>query len=228
MKKRWIKFNWLPASWGLSGDAYDEAEANYYLEGEELDRKLLNIRYRLEPEILEKKLLDLSLRNKKITQYEYDIQLNEMENIDVGICAINQIDIDVKHKKITEHEGSLKKIDLLHKEDSVEKQLAILEAEYTNKKIENRDYEKKKSILKNEPWAAFVNSGFDPDKGIEGFYFELDWNPQWIEYLRLHGYVGHTDEQLIEEWLADLFNEQKDKFTGNIDLTQYPMGYTDV
>ena len=226
MKKRWIKFNWLPASWGLSGDAYAEAEANYYLEGEELDKKLLNIRYRLEPELLEKKLLDLDLRNKKITQYEYDTKINKTNVVDDNDLILNQIDIDIKHNKITEHEGSLKKIDLLHKEDSIEKQLAILDSEYTNKKIEKREYNKRKAILKNEPWAEIVNSGLDLDKGIEGFYFEMDWNPQWIEFLRLHGYVGHTDDQLIEEWLADLFNEQK--ITGNIDLTQYPMGYTDV
>lgn len=38
-----IPFNWLPAAWGLKGETRELAEAEYYYEGEELERKKTDI-----------------------------------------------------------------------------------------------------------------------------------------------------------------------------------------
>lgn len=42
-KKRLLPFGWLPGHWGLSGSMRELAKAEYELEGEELDRRKLEI-----------------------------------------------------------------------------------------------------------------------------------------------------------------------------------------
>jgi len=49
-----------------------------------------------------------------------------------------------------------------------------------------------------------INASFNPKEGINGVYFEFDWNAQWIEFLRINGYIGHTDEQIVDDWFADV------------------------
>lgn len=34
--------------------------------------------------------------------------------------------------------------------------------------------------------------------------WELDWNPEFVELLRKHGYDGNNEEEIIESWLNDI------------------------
>jgi hypothetical protein len=43
-KKRIVPFSWWPANWGLEGERKELAEAEYYFEGEALERKKIKIR----------------------------------------------------------------------------------------------------------------------------------------------------------------------------------------
>lgn len=73
-KRRLIPFHWLPASWGLKGRVRDEAEAAYYLEGEELKTRLEEIHLEYLPDDDPKKLkahLKQRLRDGEIDQHEY-------------------------------------------------------------------------------------------------------------------------------------------------------------
>ena len=72
-KKRRIPFKLMPASWGLVGKTREMAEAEYDLEGEELDRKKLeiNISEKTEEELVLEGL-KLDLKYKKITETEYE------------------------------------------------------------------------------------------------------------------------------------------------------------
>jgi hypothetical protein len=71
MKKKWIPFNWLPASWGLRGKSRAIAEAEYYYEGNELEEKLaeLNADTAEDGEIAK---LAVKLKNEEISQSAYD------------------------------------------------------------------------------------------------------------------------------------------------------------
>lgn len=169
MLKRWISFRLLPASWGLVGDAYLEAEAHYRLSGEALERRLLQIRLRDDPARLELELLELARR----------------------------------YGGISEHQAVARRIELTMPEGA-ERDLAVLENDHAHGRIDDVVYQKKKAGLKHEPWIRIVDSGFDPSQGIDGVFFEFDWNQQWIELLRTHGYAGHTDEQVIDEWFSDV------------------------
>lgn len=287
----------MPASIGLRGDAYAEAEANYYLSGIELDKRIMEIRYKNEPEVLEKKLLDIDLKHRKIDQYKYDIDMNSCIHYnDQDAKHLAQIDIDLRHKKITEYEAAhrkikhehgeagkdydfavigldlqykklseyeaavkyakleyregskelkialidirrdygklteyqaeMKKLDVLFPDDTHEneKELAKLEVEFKLNKLPKNAYEKAKATLKDEPWVSFANSDFNPKEGLDGVYVSLEWNAQFIDLLTMHGFVGHTEEQIIEEWFAEVCrtnNQQEMPPNPGI----YPMGY---
>jgi hypothetical protein len=70
-----IPFGWLPSSWGLKGSTREIAEAEYTLQGIELDDKIAEIKYRdEEPEILAVAKLRNKKKHSKISTREYDEQ----------------------------------------------------------------------------------------------------------------------------------------------------------
>lgn len=166
--RRWLPFRLTPASWGLVGKAYSEAEAHYSLEGEALERRLAYIRQD-DPAMLARELLDIECRYGRVTEYD---------------AALRRVEMD--HPPGVEHD------------------LARLDVDYQHGKLDKFVYEKQRATLKNEPWIAIINSGFDPQQGIDGVFFEFDWNETWIEFLRSNGYSGRNDEQVIDEWFADV------------------------
>lgn len=71
--RRIIPFSWWPGNWGLSGARRATAEAEYYWEGEALDRKLLDINH---PDKDSKEYLlalcKLDRRYNKIGEFDYE------------------------------------------------------------------------------------------------------------------------------------------------------------
>lgn len=77
-KRRLIPFSWLPASWGLKGRVRLEAEAAYYLEGEELETRLEQIRIdHLPADHPERMVRDLKRQFKQgeVAERQYEKQL---------------------------------------------------------------------------------------------------------------------------------------------------------
>lgn len=256
MKKPFLSFRFLPASWGLVGDAYEEAEAHYTLAGEDLDRRLLQIRHRHEPDVLKKKNLDLDLRYNKIDPYRYalamvdltadpadhwkhcleiDVRFNKLSPYEAAVKVVEhdhkpgleydlaKLAVDVQFGKLTPYDGAIKTIDLTH-EPGLERDLAVLEADHKFGHIEKKVYEKRCATMKSEPWVAFLDSGFDLNEGLDGVFFELDWNPQWIDFLRLHGYIGHTEEQVVEDWFSDVCKSYSQAEVASMAMGTYPVG----
>lgn len=203
MKQRLIPFRAVPASWGLNGDAYDIAEAHYYYEGEELARKLAEINHRHDPKQLERELLKIDVRHGNIDAYTYDMKLANLEiGEDPKLLALRLIEVDALHGKITPHEAATRKV--LVTKTGKEQMIALLEVDHDFNRLTKHEFEKKRADLLEEPWVAIINSGFDPNEGIDGVFFEFDWNEKWIEFLRLNGYAGHTPEQIVDEWFTDV------------------------
>ena len=263
MKKRWLPFWIMPASFGLKGKAYEEAEAHYLLEGEELDRRLVEIRY--EREERDRHSLAVDLKYGKITDFEYDVKLlylsgevtplGELElkfkhgeigtkefdlerihltakpeekaalllkhkhdyyeiddyEYDVEILKLQPdsddrrlalLGLELKYGKITEYEHDKRAI--LLQPEGVERSVALLNLDLAHDKIEARKHEKEVATLREEPWIGVIDDGFDLNQGVNGLYFELDWNSQWIDYLRLNGYGGRNEEAIVKSWFADV------------------------
>lgn len=269
-KKKKIPFHYLPAAWGLSGRVYEEAEANYYYEGEELERKLAEINHKGDPVALRIELINLDYKHGKKTAYERDLAILNAADKDT---AVNKAKLDYKYGKITKYEfdriiienesmtdserknaflriefdnGKMSKYDfekavLENKEmTDNERKIALLRIEYEHGKITEYDYdksivpfkelsevdekierlhveyehhkisktqfEKELCTLQEKPWVGVIDQSIDLDKGVNGFYIELDWNDYWIEFLRLNGYTGLSDEHIVEQWFSDVNN----------------------
>jgi len=203
MKKNILPFSWLPASWGLRGDAYAIAEANYEYEGEELERALAAIQYRNNPKALARQLIEIDFRYERISAYVYEHRVAEADILDPKLLAIRKLEIEVNNERITPYEAARAKVNFTI-EPGVERDIALLDVDFQFNRIKKPEYEKQRASLKQEPWVAIVNSGFNLEEGIDGVFFEFDWNSKWIEFLKLNGYVGHTDEQIVEDWFADV------------------------
>lgn len=64
-----------------------------------------------------------------------------------------------------------------------------------------------------EPRVEIVSSGIDAD-GMSRL--QLEWNEEFIEHLRVHGYEGATDEEIVNQWLNALMSQyQRPHMTGN-------------
>jgi hypothetical protein len=198
-----IPFRLLPASWGLVGDAYDEAEAHYRLSGEALERALVGIRCKNNRAELEQQLLDIDRKHGRIDQYTYETQVNQAAPMDADARWERQLDIDVKHGKLEAYDAAVQRLRRKY-QPGVDRDVAMLDLDYQFSKIDKHNYEKQRAGLRNEPWIAIIDSGYDPSKGVDGVFFELDWNQQWVEFLRQNGFVGRTEEQIVDDWFSEV------------------------
>jgi len=193
----------MPTSWGLKGEAFAIAEAHYYYEGEELERELARIKHGDDAQAFAKMMLQIDHRYKKLTDYSFDLKMAELEHLNVDELMLRKVDIDLMHNKITDLEAAQNKARILHP-PGVELEIALLEVDHKFNRISRHEFEKQRASLRDEPWIAIINSGFDAEKGIDGVFFEFDWNSKWVEFLKLNGYIGHTEDQIIDDWFSDV------------------------
>lgn len=104
-------------------------------------------------------------------------------------------------------------------EDEDQKALAMLELDYKENKLTQNEYEKGAATLKGEPWVIVLNLGFGGVKSLEGS-FELDWNEFFVDSLRASGYVGPTDDAIVNQWFMEVCrNIAMEEFDGTGDFT---------
>lgn len=109
-----IPFRWLPASWGLSGKSYDEAEARYSLEGLELELRLAEINN--DGAALMKAQADINKNWGLISEYDWMRQHILAETIDNETNReVELIKLDMEFDVIDKRAGE-KKIAALLKE----------------------------------------------------------------------------------------------------------------
>jgi hypothetical protein len=238
MKKKIIPFGWLPASWGLRGKTRERAEAEYYLDGHELDAKLVDIDHEVGTKDHAKAKARVDLKYKKTDEFEYDKRIVEIEHAgDTKALAVELLKVQHKHLKVDDFEydkrlveidyaGDQKAlaIELLrvhHKHGKISDydfavtsaeltltgdELAIrkLEIDYAADKISKNTYEKAVANIKKEPFITILDSDYDPKEGVDGLFFEFDWNEAWIVLLQQHGYHGLTEDEIVKQWFEDL------------------------
>lgn len=54
---------------------------------------------------------------------------------------------------------------------------------------------------KPEPYVNILETTHDPE---HGYKFKLDWNDEFVEYLKENGYSGDTDELIVEKWMQNI------------------------
>jgi hypothetical protein len=210
-KNRFFPFRWLPGSWGLVGQPFEEAKAHYEFDGEDLERALVDIR---ETDTVRRQgahlLIDVKYGVRDVYSAKLLIGALETGTID----PVTKLDIDLEYGKIDAYQYDCKLAVINYPDpNSMEQQVALLTADYDHGKIEKLEYDKTLATAKDEPWVGIVDNGFNPDDGVNGLYFELDWNAQWVDHLRKHGYHGVNDEQIVEQWFSDVCRSQGEDAT---------------
>jgi hypothetical protein len=56
---------------------------------------------------------------------------------------------------------------------------------------------------KKEPWVGVLDTHVNKENVRNGF-FELDWNEYFVVQLKSAGYVGESDEELVDRWFQEL------------------------
>lgn len=207
-----IPFKWLPASWGLKGKSYDLAEANYNHIGKELDYKLIEIekKYGLSEKEYDTKFNNLQHQYGLISDYDYALTNVKIHN-NGEIPAEDRLSLELEHNKIDAYEYDKSLVFLeCPATDTVKHKVSMLAVDFKHGKIEKNKFEKTVATLKEEPWIDIVDHGFDPKQGVNGVYFEFDWNEYWVDFLRKNGYHGFNDEQIVEQWFSDVCRNQVD------------------
>jgi hypothetical protein len=219
-KSRLVPFKMLPAAWGLSGKPYREAEANYYYDGEDLERQLAMIQFADDAKEQAVRLLHLDLKYNRISQYEFDKKhLDILGVTDPAAIAA----IEIKHGKMTQYDYDLAVAIGSLSEDSLEYERAVVEVKFRHAKIDKNGYDKIVATLEEKPWIGIVDQGFEPEKGVNGVFFEFDWNSYWIDYLRLNGYAGHIEEEIVEQWFQDVCRATTTANLTNDDVEALPL-----
>lgn len=104
--KKFIPFSWLPASWGLAGKTRQRAEAEYYFNGEQLERCLAEIEHS-EPsqaQDLQRENLRIDLKYKKIDQAQYDESVAQLGSLNDDEAELRRLKVRLDHGKISQNE----------------------------------------------------------------------------------------------------------------------------
>ena len=93
--------------------------------------------------------------------------------------------------------------DLMSEEEK--KKQAMIDARENEKKARDDYVEKMKDST--EPWVDIIGW---VDTG-EGVRVELDWNQAFVSMLIEAGYVGRSDEMIVQQWITILLRDMADR-----------------
>jgi len=114
---------------------------------------------------------------------------------------------------------------LTGKKEEVAEEVAI---EKTSEEVrrEALAFEKEEATLKGEAWIGVLDTKVNP-ADIKNGFFELDWNNEFIEQLMDAGYIGESQEQIVDVWFRTVANAvleedgvDKDVKTGYINTSK--------
>lgn len=110
----------------------------------------------------------------------------------------------LEYNEITKREFKEGLIAINYKEGSDELETAKNKLLLLYNDITKLEYEKRKSTLAKEPWVHGELHG-DPDVG---FYFEMDWNDLFLDYLSTLGFSGPNHEDVVDQWITRLYTNE--------------------
>lgn len=142
---------------------------------------------------------------RKLAQANYELSDEELEREIIKIkfgdepkaFAEHNLAIDLTRGKIDQFEFELKLAEL--NGDAK----AVLSVKLKFNKISQKEYDKDLATLNGDPWVDISTVAFDKTKPGNGS-LELDWNQIFVDTLSDAGYVGKTDEEVVDLWLTDL------------------------
>lgn len=80
-------------------------------------------------------------------------------------------------------------------------------------KVKAEPKPRKPRVKKSKPEPVTEQTKVEPDIKVNFEYdktnprignFQLDWNPEFVEFLKSHGYNGNSPEDIVDAWLTDI------------------------
>ncbi len=69
--------------------------------------------------------------------------------------------------------------------------------------IDQQQHDKAVAHVLKRPWVEVKKMEVNPDDPKAG-YMELDWNDEFVAMLQEKGYVGDSDESVVNKWFNDI------------------------
>ena len=91
----------------------------------------------------------------------------------------------------------------INAETPEDKEISVLAVKLKHEEISQDAYDKAVATIRKQPWVNVVKMGVNPSNVAAG-YFELDWNEEFIAMLYENGYVGQSDEEVVNKWFNDV------------------------
>jgi hypothetical protein len=91
----------------------------------------------------------------------------------------------------------------INAETPEDKEISVLAVKLKHEEISQDAYDKAVATIRKQPWVNVVKMGVNPSNVAAG-YFELDWNEEFIAMLYENGYVGQSDEEVVNRWFNDV------------------------
>lgn len=126
------------------------------------------------------------------------------------ITGIDKIKLEIAESLRLAQEAEAAKHAAEEEAARVEKEAkaAIKKAEQNTKDAKEKEAvakmtPKERATAAKEPWVSVLDVHVNEKNPKNGF-FNLDWNEEFIRYLRLNGYQGDSEEEIVDKWFTDL------------------------
>ena len=168
-----MPFRLFPSNWGLAGSRLEKAQAEYYLEGAELDFRLHEIEYKHKQDSIEAKraFAELEMRHNQIDIKTYHYKLLDLDYVQGSEShKRKKLDLDRDYSEITAQ--------------AYDRELATLNGEAYFKVIDGN------YVVQDNSVGGLMT-------------FELDWNDLFVQELKKMGYTGYNDDNVVDTWFTD-------------------------
>ncbi len=126
--------------------------------------------------------------------------------------ARRKLEIKKEYELLSDYEYEVEVAALIS--DDVERKVAMLDIDARHGTVDPFEADKEIATLRGEPWIRVINDGVNTEEGINGYYFEFDWNEVWIEMLKDAGYVGPSEESIVQAWFQELCRQEASSSMG--------------
>ena len=134
----------------------------------------------------------------------------------LGIDKIEEQVSAETQRKLAEIESQILEANNLRLEAEKEAEKSLNEA--AQAKLTSKEL----ATEKKESWVGVLETHVNKENVRNGF-FELDWNEYFVLELRAAGYIGNTDEEIVDQWFSELCQNVATK--SGIDMSQRSSGY---
>lgn len=108
--------------------------------------------------------------------------------------------------------------------EATEKAATVI-ADAAEKERQSKLSAKELATERGEPYIAVLDTKVNQDNVRNGF-FELDWNEHFIVQLKLNGFTGQTDEEIVDKWFQELCRNIGNEI--GLDMSRRGSGYINV